>query len=188
MQPAPLVSVADYAALENESEARHELVAGQIVAMAGASPRHNAIALNIAAELRRLLRGRNCRPYGSDQRVLVEATHLDTYPDVSVICGEINRSSDDERAATNPTLLVEVLSPSTERYDRGAKWQHYQRIPSLREYLLVSVVDTRVERFFLGGDGVWRYELVANPEAFVALDSLAVRLHLAEVYADLPEP
>lgn len=187
MQPVPLVSVADYAALENESETRHELVGGQIVAMAGASPRHNAIALNIAAELRRLLRGRNCRPYGSDQRVLVEATQLDTYPDVSVICGEMTRSSSDQRAATNPTVLVEVLSPSTESYDRGAKWQHYQRIPTLREYMLVSVVDLRVERFFRGGDGVWRYELIAGADTTIALDSVEVRLPLAEIYADLPE-
>ena len=187
MVPVTRTSVRDYAALEDASATRNQLIEGQIVAMAGATPRHNAISLNIAAWLRGALRGRPCRPYPSDQRVHVLATGLDTYPDVTVICGELVRSTDDPRATTNPTLIVEVLSPSTETYDRGAKWRHYQRIPSLREYLLVSSEEPRVERFFLGDDGVWRYRLTTHSEESVTLGALDVTLPLAEIYADLPD-
>ena len=187
MQPASSTTIAEYVALESASDIRHELVGGHIVAMAGAAPRHNAIGANIASELRVALRGKGSRPYGSSQRVHVLATGLDTYPDITVVCGAIIASPDDALAATNPTLLVEVLSPSTESYDRGAKWQHYQHIPTLREYLLVSAAEPRFERFFLGDDGIWRYELVAAPAESVALGALGIRLSLAESFAGMME-
>ncbi len=185
MQPVARVSVAEYFAMEDASTTKHELVNGQVLAMSGASYRHNRIAMNVAISLGSQLRGSGCRPVGSDQRVHVLATDLDTYPDVTVICGDARKSPADRHAVVNPTLLVEVLSPSTESYDRGAKWVHYQRIPSLREYVLVSSGEPRLERFFRDDDGSWRYELVAT--GAMKLAACAASLRLDEVYADVPE-
>lgn len=185
MQPVTRVSVADFAAAEDASSTKHELVNGQVLAMSGASSRHNAIAANLMIALGAQLRGRGCRPYGSDQRVHVLATDLDTYPDLAVVCGPLQRSPSDRHAVVNPALLVEVLSPSTESYDRGAKWGHYQQIPSLREYLLVSGEPPRIERFFRGDDGVWRYE--SATEGGVRLAACAATLTFEDVFADLPD-
>lgn len=187
MQPVTKISVAEYFALEDASSTKHELVNGQIFAMSGASYRHNRIAMNVAISLGTQLRGSGCRPVGSDQRIHVLATDLDTYPDVSVVCGEAQKSPADRHAIVNPTVLVEVLSPSTESYDRGAKWVHYQQIPSLREYLLVSSSEPRLERFFRGDDGGWRYELVDGAAGALKLSACAATVAIAEVYLDVPE-
>ncbi|MFI5303120.1 MAG: Uma2 family endonuclease [Polyangiales bacterium] len=187
MEAARVTTLADFVAFEDASPTKHELVNGVIVAMAGASMRHNAIAMNIGAALHLQLRAGDCRPYSSDQRVHVLRTDLDTYPDVVVICGAPILSPDDRHAVTNPTLLVEVLSPSTERYDRGAKWLHYQQLPTLREYLLVaSEGEPTIERFFRGDDGGWRYDVVRGEAAVMKLASCAASLSIDDAYAKAP--
>lgn len=194
MMPARRYTIEEYVALEDASPTKNEYLDGEIIpwnagdephAMAGASATHNAIALNLGALLRVALRGRPCRPYPSDQRVHVVATRFTAYPDVSVFCGQPTRHDGDREAFTSPVVLAEVLSPSTEKYDRGPKWRHYMRIPTLREYLLVSQDEPRIERFSLGPTG-WLYE-VYEGTAVVPIGALDVTLPLSEVYADLPD-
>src|SRR5262245_12741923 len=123
----------EYLEWEERSGGKHEFYQGQIFAMAGASPRHNRISTNIVGLLHRLLEGGTCEVFGSDQRIRIDAVNLSTYPDVSVICGGLVLSKDDVRAITNPRVIFEVLSKSTENYDRGPKFELYQHLDSLEE-------------------------------------------------------
>ena len=131
------MTYAEYLAAEAVSEVRHEYLNGEVWAMAGGTPEHAALAAAMIRELGASLRGKPCRPFSSDLRVHIPDAGLSTYPDVSVVCGQLETAPDDKDAVTNPIVLVEVLSESTEGYDRGAKAAHYRRIPSLREYVLV---------------------------------------------------
>lgn len=175
----------EYLAFDDSSEGKHEYVNGQIIAMAGGSFRHGELAARVIAVLVNA-RNTGCRVFSSDVRVRVLATGRATYPDASVVCGQIERDPADKsgRSATNPTLLVEVLSPSTEKDDRGEKWEHYQRIPTLQEYVLVSQDRQRVERFRRGEAGDWHY--TALTEGKLELASGGV-LDLPTLFADLPD-
>src|SRR5438105_3869951 len=120
-------SLAEYLVREERALIKSEYYRGEIFAMAGASIPHNIIATNVVSHLHALLRGTGCRPFGSDLRIKVEDTGLFTYPDASIICGEVLTAHDDPRSATNPRVIVEVLSESTEARDRGGKWKHYPK-------------------------------------------------------------
>jgi Uma2 family endonuclease len=176
---------AEYLAYERDSGLKHEFDDGEILAMAGGSRRHNALASRVSAALE-VGRKPGCVAFQSDQKVRVLATGRSTYPDASMVCGPIEGDPADPTGATisNPTLLVEVLSPSTEEADRGGKWQHYQMIPSLREYVLVSQFGPRVETYRRLPSGAWEYR--DTREGIVQLLSGAA-LDLAALYADLPE-
>ena len=172
----------DYLTLEEDSIVKHEFLNGEAWAMAGGSPDHAAIAVNISTLLTVQLRGQPCRAYSSDLRIRVKATGLTTYPDVSVICGppEIDPEDRKKQTATNPVVLVEVLSPSTEDYDRGEKLSHYQRIDSLKEIMLVAHDRQMIEIWRRAG-AVWeRHEFGMGDLA--RLESLSCELPLAEVY------
>lgn len=174
----------EYLAYERDSGLKHEFDDGEILAMAGGSRRHNALALRIGAALDRVRRhGRQA--FQSDQRVRVLATGRATYPDVTLVCGEIQGDPADPSGPTitNPTLLVEVLSPSTEHDDRGSKWLHDQQMPSLQEYVLVSQDAARVERYRRLPSGGWEYE---HSTGTVRLEAGA-ELDLASLYDALPE-
>jgi Uma2 family endonuclease len=172
---------ADYLALEVRSLVKHEYLEGEVWAMAGASPDHAAIAINVAVLLSAALRDKPCRVYGSDLRVRVEATGLATYPDLTVVCGSFEADPEDAGGNTgiNPTLLVEVLSPSTQDYDRGEKLEHYKRISSLREIVLVAHDERRLE-LWSRTDAGWTLDVVR--EGSLRLRSLACSIELAEVY------
>jgi Uma2 family endonuclease len=174
---------ADYLALERDSEIKHEFDAGEILAMTGGTSRHSALAANVVYALRGTCPD-ECTVFQSDMRVRVRATGRATYPDASIVCGLIEYDPEDaERTTiTNPTLIVEVLSVTTEKGDRGNKWRHYQRIPSLQEYVLVSQ-SPRVEIFRRTLSGTWEYLEVT--EGTVALAS-GPKLDLAVLYAKLP--
>lgn len=174
----------DYLALEETSQARHEFLDGHVWAMAGGTPEHGAVCANLITLLSSQLRGRRCRVYTSDVRVRVKATGLATYPDVSVVCEELETDPDDAKGGTvtNPCLLVEVLSPSTEGYDRGEKLAHYKQIPSLREIVLVAHDERRAELWQRGGDH-WSLTVASGREA-VRLESLGCQLELDEVFRD----
>jgi len=182
MQPVTTVDEDEYLSLERVAREKHELVNGQIVAMSGASPRHNAICANLIAALRQLLRSGPCSPLTSDQRVRIEATGLYTYPDVTVVCGEARYHTKDSHSLVTPTLLVEVLSPTTEAYDRGAKLHHYQTIPSLREYLIVASEERSVDHYRRIESNRWELSSYANPGDLIELPALSVRLPFAEIY------
>jgi len=128
----------EYIRLADEANVKLEFVAGELYAMAGGTPEHAALAANVSALLLLQLRGRRCRVHSSDLRVRVRATGLTTYPDVSVVCGEVEVDPEDASTALNPTVLVEILSPSTEDYDRGDRLDHYKQLASLREVVLVA--------------------------------------------------
>ena len=176
------VSYGEYLALERESEGKHEYLRGEVFAMAGGTPRHSALAAAIIVALSTALADGPCLVFTSDLRVRIEATDLSTYPDVIVVCGPLETATDDPNAALNPTLIVEVLSESTEAYDRGQKFSHYRQIPSLREYLLVSQHEPRLEAYAKNEAGRW--ELAeAGPGERLALSSLTgVELDVDRVY------
>lgn len=178
-----LLTAEQYLAIERAAEFKSEFFAGEMFAMAGASEEHNLVVANVVGELHAQLKGRPYRLYPSDMRVRVSATGLYTYPDVTVVCGE--RRFDDEKNDTllNPTLIVEVLSPTTEAYDRGDKFAHYRRLDSLREYLLIAQDRQRVERYARQADGQqWLLTEFSDPEAVVPLPSIGCELALADVY------
>jgi Uma2 family endonuclease len=173
----------EYLAYERGSELKHEFEDGEIFAMAGGSPRHSALASRISAALENS-RPPGCTAFQSDMRIRVLATSRATYPDVSMVCGPIELDATDSSGTTitNPTLLIEVLSPSTEEVDRGSKWRDYQLIPSLQEYVLVSQ-DPRVEIYRRLSSGSWEYLDVR--EGVVKLASGA-KLDLSILYESLP--
>lgn len=173
----------DYLVLERSANVKHEFLAGEIYAMAGGTPEHAALAANVTASLGAQLRGRSCQAFSSDLRVRVQATGLATYPDVTVVCGRAERDSEDRDAVVNPTLLVEVTSPSTEDYDRREKLEHYQQIPSLREVVLVSHRERCVEVFRRGDDTAW-HRSEARAGQSLALASVAGSLAVDEIYRD----
>jgi len=178
-------SYAEYLAYERDSALKHEYDEGEIRAMAGGSRRHNALGSRVSAALE-AARGLGCVAFQSDQRVRVLATGRTTYPDASMVCGPIEGDPADLSGSTisNPTLIVEVLSPSTEADDRGSKWQHYQLIPSLQEYVLVSQAEPRVERYHRLPSGRWEY---SDTTEGVVLLATGARLVLAELYGGLPD-
>jgi len=184
VQPLPKhrVSSAEYLALERAAETKHELVNGEIVAMSGASLVHNLIAMNLGSLLRDLLAAKPCVVLSSDQRVHVPATGLFAYPDLTVVCGRPELHPEDDHTLVNPTVIVEVLSDSTEAYDRGAKFAHYQSIVTLEEYVLVSTREKRVEHYRRQGSGQWLLTVHVGDEARVAFPALGGDLPLASVY------
>lgn len=182
-EPVAKLTYAEYLDLEARADVRHEYLRGEILAMAGGTIEHGAVAMAVGADLRDALRGRPCRVYSSDVRVRVEETDLTTYPDLSVVCGPLQTAAVDREAITNPVVVVEVLSPTTEAYDRGAKAAHYRRLPSLRELVLVSPAERRVEVQRRAASGAWEI-LEARAGESVELASLGVRLEVDPLFAD----
>jgi Uma2 family endonuclease len=178
----------EYLALERKAEYKSEYINGFIVAMAGASEEHILIVTNVVGELRARLKGQPCRTYSNDMRVRVSATGVYTYPDVVVVCGE--RHFDDTRKDTllNPTLIVEVLSESTEAYDRGDKFAHYLRLESLQEYVMIAQDKARVERY-LRQEGDWRFTVIDDLDGTLSLASVGCELPLREIcdLVDFPD-
>jgi len=183
VQNVARLSEAEYLRLEREAETRSEYFDGEVFAMAGGTRAHSLIATNLAGELRSRLEATDCVAYNTDLRVKVEATGLLTYPDVSVVCGEQRFLDDQEDTLLNPTVIIEVLSDSTEAYDRGKKFEHYRHIPSCCEYLLVSQKEPRIEQFIRQPDGQWTLKEAAGLSAEIKLSSLGITLKLREVFA-----
>lgn len=174
-------SYAQYLALEEASNVKHEYLDEQIYGMAGGTPKHAALAAAVVGLLFPALRERGCRAHSADLRVRVRATGLATYPDVTIVCGPREHDPDDEDAVNNPTVLVEVLSPSTEEYDRGEKFEHYKRIESLREYVLVAQDRREVEVWTRGADGGWGQQRFADGDV-ISFESVGGRLDVAALY------
>ncbi len=178
--PRHRYTLEDYLGVEEMSAVRHEYLNGEIFAMAGGTPEHAALAAAVLVLLGRKLEGPPCRPYSADLRIRVLETGLATYADASVICGEPTRDPASPTHVTNPTVIVEVLSPSTEDYDRGEKREHYQRIASLQHYVLVAQDRRRVDVFSRAADGQWEHRThaagdvvaLATPEVSFAVDAL----------------
>jgi len=174
----------EYLRRERDATERHQFYHGEVFAMSGGTPRHSLVIANVTREVGNALKAGPCQVYDSNLRVRIPRTTLYTYPEVSVVCGPLEFDPLDARQETvlNPTLVVEVLSPSTESWDRGGKFENYQQIASFREYVLVAAESPRVETFLRQADGTWLYAAAAGMDAVVQLRSLNVALPLAEIY------
>lgn len=179
------IAEAEYLALDRKSPIKHELMAGEIYAMSGASEAHNLITGSTYAMLYNQLRGRSCRVYPSDMKVRTPATRSYAYPDITAVCGEALFADDQRDILLNPVLIIEVMSPTTERYDRGKKFQHYRELKTLQEYILIAQDSPHIERFVRQEKGFWQFSEVRGREASLELSSIECTLNLAEVYEQI---
>ena len=176
----------EYLALERQADTKSEYFAGEIYVMVGASPAHNLIVTNTVRELSAHLKGRPCRVYANDQRVKVSPTGLYTYPDIVVTCGAERFDEKDRDTLLNPRVIIEVLSRTTESYDRGAKFEHYRSLDTLAEYLLVAQDRPHLEHYRRQPDGPWLFSDASGLAAVIELAAIDCRLALAEVYDKVP--
>ena len=176
----------EYLALERQAEYRSEYVNGEIYAMAGASEAHVTITTNLLVQIHQQIQGKPCRVYAIDLRVKISPTGMYTYPDVVAACGE-RQFNDARDTLTNPTVIAEVLSPSTEAYDRGEKFAHYRKLPSLQEYVLVAQDKVRVERYVRHGED-WLLTEISDPNATLQLTSIGCAIPLTDIYSNVDFP
>lgn len=188
-EPAPayhkaLYKIAEYLEMEREAEIKHEFYKGEIFAMAGAGATHNIITKNMLGELYATLKGKPCQPYGSDMRIHIPQNTLFTYPDISIICGDIKTSPEDENndTAIEPIVLVEVLSPSTKSYDRGEKFKLYRDIPSLQEYILIDTESINIEIFSINATGHWELEEYKTLGGALKIKAINASISIADIY------
>lgn len=187
-QPKTYLTPEEYLTFERKAEYKNEYIDGEIVAMTGASRRHNIIGVNLSGELRQQLKGRACEAYASDMRVRIPSKRMYTYPDVVVVCDEPQFEDDYLDTLLNPTVIIEVLSKSTERYDRFKKFAFYRTIMSLTEYVLVAQHEYRVEQYTKQPDGRWLLSDYRLPNDVVELASIQCTLALREIYEKVSLP
>jgi Uma2 family endonuclease len=182
-KPIRRLTEAEYLEIERRAEYKSEFLEGETFAMSGGTRAHSLIATNLIAELSTQLKQSPCAVFNSDLRVKVQAAGLYTYPDVSVACGEQQFEDEQEDVLLNPVVIVEILSESSEAYDRGKKFEVYRQIMSLSEYILVSQVKPRLEQFIRQAGGEWLLRDVVGLDSKLTLPSLKVTVALSEVYA-----
>ena len=186
--PRSKLTVAEYLAIERRAEFKSEFYDGEMFAMAGASVEHNRVNKNLAVELGARLKGGPCELFISDLRVRIKRTGLYCYPDLVIVCGEPQYAEEDKDTLVNPRVVFEVLSPSTERYDRTTKFQHYKQLPSVQEYVLVAQDRAWCERFVRQPDGAWAQVAFDGLDAALELTAVPVAVPLADVYARVEFP
>ncbi len=177
-------SIQEYLTRERANTDRHEYIAGAIYAMAGGSEQHNIIVGNVYASLHAQLRRRQCTIYPSDMRVFIPKIPRYTYPDISIVCGPAQFEDGKRDILLNPTIIIEVLSPSTEKYDRGTKFKHYWSLPSVQEYILIDQETYRLERFARHPDEpqIYLFEVYTDPQDQISLSAIQCTLLLADIY------
>jgi Uma2 family endonuclease len=181
-QPKPRYTPEEYLAIEREAEFKNEYLDGEIIAMVGASEPHNLIVVNLVTELANQLKRRPCKIYASDMRVDLRERYLFAYPDVVVVCGDASFRIGEMDNLLNPTLIIEVLSKSTEGYDRGMKFIKYRRIESLQEYLLVAQDEPRIEQYIRQPSKEWLLSEFNGLDTIAYLPSIECHLTFKEVY------
>ena len=182
LQPKPRLTPEDYLALERSADFKSGYFNGEIFAMPGASESHNTIVVNVSSELRQQLKKRPCKVYANDMRVKVDPTGLYTYPDIAVTCGKAQFDDTHLDTLLNPVLIVEVLSDSTEAYDRGRKFEHYRKLDSLVEYVLIAQNRPHIESYRRQADQQWLLREYSELDGTLRLLSIDCDLALAEVY------
>jgi Uma2 family endonuclease len=187
MSPVPkrLLTPQEYLARERAAEFRSEFYRGEMFAMAGANDRHNLIAMSFGASLLPASRARGCKVFGSDMKVRVAETGLYTYPDLSIACGEIQFQDEHRDVLLNPCVIVEVLSKSTERRDRGWKFDRYCELPSLVDYVLVSQDKRLVEHYIRQPHDEWKLQRLKEPDSVLRLTAVGCEVALRAIYADV---
>lgn len=181
----PLLTPAEYLAVERASDTRSEFHDGVMYAMAGGTYRHSRVKTNLTGAASIRLRGQSCQPTDSDMRVLVERTGLYTYPDLTIVCGQPSFEDEVQDSLLNPTVIFEVLSPSTGNYDRGKKFWNYRQLASLKDYILVSTEEILIEHYTRQAAGQWLLTTSEGGDAMLRIGSLNLEIPLAEIYADL---
>lgn len=177
------MSLKEYLTWEEVSGGKHEFYRGEVFAMAGTTIQHNRISTNILARLHQLLEGRECEPFGSDLRIRVNAFDLSTYPDVSVVCGGEQVDAVDRHAITNPRVIFEVLSKSTEKCDLGRKFEFYQSLDTFAEYLVVYQTEAKIIHYVRQGGGTWKYRLLVGMQETLMLETIGCTLPFTAIYS-----
>ena len=177
-----ILSIEEYLEFENDSPEKHEYYQGEIFAMAGAKVAHNMMSGNLYFGLRKRLEGKSCQPFNSDQRIYIPKNTLFTYPDISIVCGDSKTKDNDDYNLLNPSVIIEVLSPSTKRYDRGEKFILYRDIVSLREYILIDSEKVGIEAFRINAGGHWELEEYKSKETTLEIKTVGVIIPLDEIY------
>lgn len=182
---AKFISVEEYLEMEDHSQQKHEYYKGEVFAMAGAGFVHNQIASNILMDIGQYLKDKNCRIYGSDLKIQIEANSLFTYPDLSIICDGPQFWKNRKDTITNPSVIIEILSPDTMSYDRGDKFALYRNIPSLKEYILISSTEILLEKFTKQSLHEWLLTEYKSAGDAIAVDTIGYQTHLKELYRDV---
>jgi Uma2 family endonuclease len=185
--PVSKLTEEQYLAIERAAEFRSEFLDGEMFAMAGGSNRHSRIQRNVLVELDLALRASKCEPFGSDSRVRVSSRAY-VYPDITVVCGEQQPFDEHDDILINPVAIFEVLSPSTEKYDRGLKFQLYRSIDSLKDYVLVDQEEVRVEQYTRQVDGTWTLRDYQAPDEELKIGSVGVAIPLRRIYDRVSMP
>lgn len=180
------LTIEDYFAEEEKSLEKHEYFAGEIFMMAGGTPDHGAISVNIIGELRSRLRGKPCRVFNSDVRLSAVENEFYSYPDAFIVCGELQYHEGQRDTLTNADIIIEVLSPSTQQYDRSTKFELYRAIPGFREYVLVDSERIYIEHFIRQEDGSWIMRVHEDVDDNLILATVECTIPLSEIYLDVP--
>jgi Uma2 family endonuclease len=175
-------SVEEYLEMENAAVEKHEYYKGEIFAMSGAKMPHNSISKNLLGSLFGKLKGKKCQPYGSDVRIHIESNTLFTYPDISIICGEVVTLNNDDYNVLNPVVIIEILSSSTKNYDRGEKFKLYRDIKTLKEYILVDSESIHIEVFRFNESNHWELEEYNNLNDELPIKAIAENIFISEIY------
>jgi Uma2 family endonuclease len=179
------ISIEAYLEMENAALEKHEYYKGEVFAMAGAKVPHNRIVSNLLAELGIKLKRKKCKPYNSDQRIHIPVNTLFTYPDISIVCGEVITLNDDEYNVLNPAVIIEVLSKSTKNYDRGEKFKLYRDIATLKEYILVDSESIHIEVFRLNEKNHWELEEYNNINESFTIKAINESVLISEIYENV---
>ena len=174
----------EYLALEAQSEVKHEYYRGEMFAMSGVKIEHTRIAMNLSRDLGNHLRRKSCKPFNSDQRVYIEKNSLFTYPDLFVVYGKTETLNNDNFNVLNPSIIIEILSPSTKSYDRGDKFKLYRDLPSLKEYILVDSEAISIEVFFINEQGFWQLREYDDSKSSLLIKTIELAIPLQDIYED----
>jgi Uma2 family endonuclease len=177
-------TIEEYLEKERASDTKHEYYQGEIFAMAGTSTPHNVISVNLITSIKNSLKGKACRPYGSDFRIHIPQNSLFTYPDISIVCGEITTRENDNENLLNPIVIIEILSPSTRSYDKGKKFSLYKHIPTLKEYILVDSQALKIEAWFITSGSIWELKEYQDKEEQLHIQTIDVQIPLTDIYED----
>ena len=186
--PKRKMTAAEYLEIERTAEFKSEFFDGEMFAMAGATRAHNAVKENLILEIGIRMKGGPCQSFSSDQRVRVDPTGLYTYPDIVIVCGEPEYSVHDNNSLINPRIIIEVLSVSTQEYDRTTKFRNYMQLPSLQEYILASQNVPLISRYVRQPDGIWGLRMFHSLEETFSLASIPVEIPMADLYRDVTFP
>jgi len=178
-------NLAQYLEIERKSSNKHEYFKNEIFSMAGASDAHNEIFSNLFFQISLKLKGKVCRPYGSDKRLHIPENTLYTYPDISIYCNGLIRSANDKDSSILPIVLIEILSESTQSYDRGDKFKLYRDIPSLKEYILIDSEQVTIESFFLNSKNNWELQEYTDPSEKLTFKSLKIDILISDIYENV---